>query len=100
LKKEFKVIFKPDNKTVKVERGTTVLDAATSSDIYIDSICGGRGKCGKCKVLIEGRVECDETDLLTDEENAHGYFLACLARVTGNLKVTIKKAEWSHTKYS
>ena len=91
MKKEFKVVFKPDNKTVKVERGTTVLDTATSSDIYIDSICGGRGKCGKCKVLIEGSVQSDETDLLTTEEKAGGYFLACLARVAGNLKVTVPK---------
>ena len=91
MKKEFKVVFKPDNKTVKVERGTTVLDTATSSDIYIDSICGGRGKCGKCKVLIEGNVQSDETDLLTAEEKAGGYFLACLARVAGNLKVTVPK---------
>jgi uncharacterized 2Fe-2S/4Fe-4S cluster protein (DUF4445 family) len=91
LKKEFKVVFKPDNKTVKVEQGTTVLDAATSSDIYIDSICGGRGKCGKCKVLIDGNVQSDQTDLLTAEEKEGGYFLACLARVVGNLKVTVPK---------
>ena len=91
MKKEFKVVFEPDHKTVKVERGTTVLDAATSSDIYIDSICGGRGKCSKCKVLIDGNVESDETDLLTAEEKARNYFLACLARVAGNLKVTVPK---------
>ncbi len=91
MKKEFKVVFKPDNKTVKVEQGTTVLDAATSSDIYIDSICGGRGKCGKCKVLIDGNVQSDQTDLLTAEEKEGGYFLACVARVVGNLKVTVPK---------
>jgi uncharacterized 2Fe-2S/4Fe-4S cluster protein (DUF4445 family) len=91
LTKEFKVVFKPDNKTVKVGRGTTVLDAATSSDIYIDSICGGRGKCGKCKVIIDGKVHADTTDLLSAEEMARGYYLACLARVAGNLTVTIPK---------
>jgi len=68
-----------------------VLDAATSSDIYIDSICGGRGKCGKCKVLIDGSVKSDETDLLTAEEKARGYYLSCLARVAGNLRVTVPK---------
>ena len=91
MTKEFKVIFKPDNKTIKVERGTTVLDAATSSDIYIDSICGGRGKCGKCKVIIDGNVHADTTDLLSAEEKARGYYLACLARVSGNLTVTVPK---------
>jgi len=91
LRKELKVVFKPDNRTVKVEPATTVLDAATSSDIYIDSICGGRGKCGKCKVLIEGTVQTVDTDLLTATEKAGGYFLACLARVAGNLKVTVPK---------
>lgn len=91
MTKEFKVVFKPDNKTVKVERGTTVLDAATSSDIYIDSICGGRGKCGKCKVIIDGSIHADSTDLLSHEETARGYYLACLARVAGNLTVNIPK---------
>jgi len=91
LTKEFKVVFKPDNKMVKVERGTTVLDAATSSDIYIDSICGGRGKCGKCKVTIDGNVHADTTDLLSAEEKARGCYLACLARVAGNLTVIIPK---------
>ncbi|MGZ4912596.1 MAG: ASKHA domain-containing protein [Halobacteriota archaeon] len=91
MTKEFKVVFEPDNKTVKVERDTTVLDAATSSDIYIDSICGGRGKCGRCKVLIDGSVKSDETDLLSAAEKARGYYLACLARVAGNLKVTVPK---------
>ncbi len=91
MTKEFKVVFKPDNKIVKVERGTTVLDAATSSDIYIDSICGGRGKCGKCKVIIDGSVHADVTDLLSPEETARGYYLACLARVAGNLTVTVPK---------
>jgi uncharacterized 2Fe-2S/4Fe-4S cluster protein (DUF4445 family) len=91
LTKEFKVVFKPDNKTVKVERGTTVLDAATSSDIYIDSICGGRGKCGKCKVIIDGSIHADATDLLSHEEITRGYYLACLARVAGNLTVTVPK---------
>ncbi len=91
MTKEFKVVFKPDNKTVKVGRGTTVLDAATSSDIYIDSICGGRGKCGKCKVIIDGNVHTETTDLLSAEEMARGYYLACLARVAGNLTVTIPK---------
>ena len=91
MRKELKVVFKPDNRTVKVEPATTVLDAATSSDIYIDSICGGRGKCGKCKVLIEGTVQTVDTDLLTATEKAGGYFLACLARVAGNLKVTVPK---------
>ncbi|MGB8312243.1 MAG: ASKHA domain-containing protein [Halobacteriota archaeon] len=91
MTKEFKVVFKPDNKMVKVERGTTVLDAATSSDIYIDSICGGRGKCGKCKVTIDGNVHADTTDLLSAEEKARGCYLACLARVAGNLTVIIPK---------
>ena len=67
------------------------LDAATSSDIYIDSICGGRGKCGKCKVTIDGNVHADTTDLLSAEEKARGCYLACLARVAGNLTVIIPK---------
>jgi uncharacterized 2Fe-2S/4Fe-4S cluster protein (DUF4445 family) len=45
-----KVQFLPENKTVTVPAGTTILQAAIGAGVQIESTCGGRGTCGKCKV--------------------------------------------------
>jgi len=45
-----KVQFLPVNKTVEVPAGKSILEAARIAGIQIESTCGGRGTCGKCKV--------------------------------------------------
>jgi uncharacterized 2Fe-2S/4Fe-4S cluster protein (DUF4445 family) len=44
------VIFTPSGRRGRVPPGTTVLDAARSLGVDIDSVCGGRGICGRCAV--------------------------------------------------
>jgi len=44
------VIFTPSGRRGRFEPGTTVLDAARSLGVDIDSVCGGRGICGRCQV--------------------------------------------------
>ena len=44
------VIFMPSGVKTTVPVGTTVLDAARSIGIDLDSTCGGRGLCGRCQV--------------------------------------------------
>ena len=44
------VIFTPSGRRGRFATGTTVLDAARSLGVDIDSVCGGRGICGRCQV--------------------------------------------------
>lgn len=44
------VIFTPSGRRGRVPEGTTVLDAARSLGVDLDSVCGGRGICGRCQV--------------------------------------------------
>jgi len=44
------VIFTPSGRRGRFETGTSVLDAARSLGVDIDSVCGGRGICGRCQV--------------------------------------------------
>ncbi|UCG25529.1 MAG: DUF4445 domain-containing protein [Chloroflexota bacterium] len=48
-----KVIFVPSGRRGRVARGLSVLDAARQMGVEIESICGGRQTCGKCRVRIE-----------------------------------------------
>lgn len=89
----YNVTFEPDGKTVTIDQGTTVREAAASAEIIIDSPCGGEGRCGKCKVIvsaqnIEPLTEAEER-LLSDDELSEGYRLACQTRVVDNMTVTV-----------
>jgi uncharacterized 2Fe-2S/4Fe-4S cluster protein (DUF4445 family) len=44
------VIFTPSGRRGRAPVGTTVLDAARTLGVDIDSVCGGRGICGRCAV--------------------------------------------------
>ncbi|WP_419931903.1 ASKHA domain-containing protein [Candidatus Poriferisodalis sp.] len=45
-----KVVFTPAGRAGTVRAGTTVLDAARELGVDLDSVCGGRGICGRCQV--------------------------------------------------
>lgn len=45
-----KVIFTPSGRRGEVTIGTTVLDAARQLGVDLDSVCGGRGICGRCQI--------------------------------------------------
>ena len=48
---ERRVVFTPSGIDVSVPAGTSVLDAARSGGVDLDSVCGGRGLCGRCQVV-------------------------------------------------
>jgi uncharacterized 2Fe-2S/4Fe-4S cluster protein (DUF4445 family) len=43
-------VFTPSGRRGRFAAGTTVLDAARLLGVDIDSVCGGRGICGRCQV--------------------------------------------------
>ena len=88
----FKIHFLPNDKIVEIKSGNTVLDAAHKANIYINSICGGDGICGKCKVILSsGNVVAPATKLLSKEETEKKYILACEAQITSDLQILIPK---------
>jgi uncharacterized 2Fe-2S/4Fe-4S cluster protein (DUF4445 family) len=46
------VVFTPSGRRGRFEAGTTVLDAARRLGVDLDSVCGGRGICGRCQVSV------------------------------------------------
>lgn len=80
------VTFEPVGKKVEDEPDT-ILEIARRNGVLIRSDCGGKGVCGKCKVVVidyRGSLS-DITDHerkhLIEEEISKGYRLACQARV-------------------
>ncbi len=89
---QYKVLFMPFNKTVSVGAGTTLLQAAAAAHITIDSVCGGEGICGRCKMIVkQGEVGGAPTMLLTREEIQRGVVLGCQSYPESDLVVNIPK---------
>ena len=48
---EHRVVFTPSGIEAVASEGSTVLDAARTAGVDIDSVCGGRGLCGRCQIV-------------------------------------------------
>ncbi len=46
------VVFTPSGKRGQFKEGTSLLQAARSLGVDIDSVCGGRGICGRCQITL------------------------------------------------
>ncbi len=87
-----KIRFQPSGVTTRVEAGKTLLDAAVATGVEIETVCGGRGTCGKCRVIASGGLD-ESTHLevrgLTPDELRRGYRLACQAVIRGDVDVVV-----------
>jgi len=88
IQRKLEVTYQPFDRTTRVPPGTTVFSAAHWVGLPIDSTCGGRGTCGKCKVrVLDADMEvttADHRQLLKDEID-NGWRLSCQARIYEDL---------------
>jgi uncharacterized 2Fe-2S/4Fe-4S cluster protein (DUF4445 family) len=85
--------FLPDNRSISVKRGSTILEAARLAGVLIESPCNGAVVCNKCMVRLESdslrhivRRGVHQLDLAEEES---GLVLSCEAEVTGDISVQI-----------
>ena len=99
------VVFTPSGRRGKFPVGTSVLKAARSLGVDIDSVCGGRGICGRCQVVLaEGEFakhgvssKAEHLSPFTDVERAYcdtqsmmdGRRLSCCAVVQDDVVIDV-----------
>ena len=99
------VLFMPSGRRGRFPLGTPVLDAARSLGVYIESVCGGRGICGRCQVQVAEGVfakhgitsSANNLAAFTDTEARYRRLrslpddrrLSCSAKVQGDLVIDI-----------
>lgn len=89
---QFLVTFLPDKKSIKVDSGCTIAEAAQRADLFINNLCGGEGVCGECRVRIlkgDAKQPKEAAAFFSEEEIGQGFVLACQTRVEGDLEVEI-----------
>ena len=102
------VVFTPSGRRGRVPAGTTVLDAARTFGVDLDSVCGGRGLCGRCQVAVGARpgVPADPERLSPPGPTeaayrgrrplADGRRLGCAAQILDDVVVDVPVASQVH----
>ncbi len=87
----FDIKFLPENVSINVKKGTTILEAIEKAGLSIDTECGGYGSCGKCKVkIIKGSFKKHKHIKLSEEEVKDNIQLACLTEIVDDIEVYIQ----------
>jgi len=92
------IAIKPSNTIIKVPVGSSIISAIEKANIMFPAICGGKGKCGKCKLKIFNEqipYTRSEEIALTSEEINDGIHLACQVKPDKDLEVEILNVESS-----
>ncbi len=92
-KSSFQITYQPSKKRGTYKGPIRLLDAARRAGVGLESVCGGIGDCGRCKVMVikgpTSHLTGIEETLLTEEEVKQGYRLACCTRVYGEAEVFV-----------
>jgi ferredoxin-NADP reductase len=81
--RRWSVSFTRAGRLIEAGEDETILEAALDAGVSLPSSCA-MGGCAVCRCrLVEGEVEMDEPNCLTQEERDRGDILACVARATG-----------------
>jgi len=110
--KDALVVFTPSGRRGRFPVGTPVLQAARSLGVDIDSVCGGRGICGRCQVVVsegdfakhgvKSRAEhltpfgAVEEDFCKSQPMAAGRRLSCSAQVQGDVVIDVPSGSQVH----
>ena len=95
------VVFAPSGRRGAVETGTTVLDAARQLGVDLDSVCGGRGICGRCQVVPQADAGVSEWSVTESEYQGRralndGARLGCHTHITGAATIDVPAQSQVH----
>jgi len=91
---KLRVTFLPKGSETRVPPGTTIFHAAAWIGQPVESTCGGRGTCGKCRVrVVSGPDPVSPADQqhLDAEDLASGWRLSCQAEVREDTVVEVPR---------
>ena len=108
-----RVVFTPSGKRGEFAEGLSLLEAARALGVDLDSVCGGRGICGRCQIdVAEGdfakhaiRSSADHVTAWGEVEARYaskrgpfprGRRLGCQARICGDLVIDVPPESQVH----
>jgi len=106
------VVFLPSGRQGRVAAGATVLEAARKLGADVDTVCGGRGRCGRCQIDVGEGVFAkhgiqsahDHLGAITEVETAYrerkglkpGRRLGCQALIEADVVIDVPPESQVH----
>ena len=106
------VVFTPSGRRGRFLKGTTILQAARSLGVDLDSVCGGRAMCGRCQIElsigsfskhgVESRSEHlgpfseMEKEYAKSHEFLDGRRLGCSVKIFGDVVIDVPPESQVH----
>lgn len=91
-------------KIITVRRGASLLAGLAKNGILLPSACGGNARCGTCKIKVldgtTGRLLPQEEPLISPEEKAALFRLACQVKVETDLRVEVDEGVFAVKQFS
>lgn len=82
-----------ESRKILVKDGISLLDALITEKYYVTAVCGGKGRCGKCKVkVLKGEAAVTEADeaVFSEKELEDGWRLSCRLYPIDDLEISIE----------
>lgn len=80
------------------EEGTKLKDIIKSENINFKFPCGGRGICGRCKIIVKKGIENPteiEKNKLNKDDLENGVRLACCLQTNQEMEIELKEKDSS-----
>jgi len=88
-----RIRFEPTGRVIETfKEGLTVAEAAERAGAPLDSVCGGRGTCGRCRVMVtseEAPITEEDRKSIHPMDLKRGMRLACRMKANRDLVVEI-----------
>ncbi|MBW2310006.1 MAG: DUF4445 domain-containing protein [Deltaproteobacteria bacterium] len=105
MSEKARVIFQPSGRRGEVQKGISIIEASRQLGVDIETLCGEKRVCGKCKIRIEegyfekfgirssrdhvSEWQQEEEKFISPEQREAGYRLGCCAEIQGDLLVFV-----------
>ena len=108
VSERIRIVFTPSGRRGRFEPGITALDAARELGVDLDSVCAGRGICGRCQIQLGsnpdipadpaafGPPTATETDYRGRRPLGAGHRLGCAVRILDDAVIAVPAESQVH----
>ncbi|MGN0315367.1 MAG: ASKHA domain-containing protein [Fusicatenibacter sp.] len=80
-----------ETRRIRMNPGESLMEGLIREGYYISAICGGKGRCGKCRVQVLGGgapITAEDRKAFSENELAEGWRLSCMLYPKEDLEIS------------
>lgn len=85
-----------EEKHIPLDSGESLMDALVRSGYLIRAVCGGQGRCGKCKIQVrkgDPGITQRDREVFSENEWKEGFRLSCLVYPKEDMEISLPQTD-------